>query len=296
MSFRTVAASLVLLSSSIAAAEPDEVSVAPVCAEVDATRDSLTAAERSIALQQLTRVLQDADLLVVEHECTEHYVLAHELRDGALVVRISGPGGARVSRDPDRQALPTLYRRMVDALIDAQDQAAVTVATVEPPTETTYPEPAALSEVDVSTTDTPSGVQTDAVFYAALVAGNYGLGVGFGVRVPTSRAFALDLSLIESEGDAKDTAMLSARLIKFHSPDADVSPYAGGGLSVGNQREDRMTGSGAQIDATLGVVINRTGTTRGFAQATLSIPLFEMTDGEGSSYSPTVMFSIGAGR
>lgn len=295
MSFRPVAASLVLLSSSIAAAEPDEISVAPVCAEVDATRDSLTQPERALAIQQLTRVLQDADQLVVDSDCTEHYVLAHELRDGELVVRISGPGGVRVSRHPDRDALPALYQRMVDALIEAQERAAVVVATVEEPGDTTYPEPFAEPDVDASAAQT-NVVKTDAVLYAAGVVGNFGLGLGIGVRLPVSRAFALDLSLVESSGDGRDTSLLSAKVVKYRSPDADVSAYAGFGLSVGEQRDGEMTGSGPQIDGTLGVMFSRTSATRGFAQANLSVPMFELSDGMTSSYSPTMMFSVGLGR
>ena len=135
---------LLVLSSAVAAADPsptpptgDEVELTPVCAEIDVSRDTFGETERELARAQLVRVLQDADLLVVERDCVDHYMLSHEVRDGDFFVRLAGPGGVRRMRNPERAALLAVYDRMLTALLDAQEAKGTEVAAIEP-TDSTY--------------------------------------------------------------------------------------------------------------------------------------------------------------
>lgn len=310
MSFRLVPC-LLVLSSSVAAAdsEPtpagDEVVLTPVCAEIDATRDTFGETERELARAQLVRVLQDADLLVVERDCVERYVLSHEQRDGDFVVRLTGPGGVRRVRNPERAELQTVYDRMLTALIDAQEEAAkaaasaardaaaaakrAEVATIEP-TDSTYEDATTSTDsFDAVAPDEPSAVRGDMVFYGQLVAGSAGSGAGVGLRIPTSRARAIDLSFV----GAGSLVAVGAELLHFAQADAPTSVYVGGGLSYAEQSAGYMEeATGARLEGTAGVMFNRTGSTRMFLQADLGLPLYSLAGG----YSPTFMVSLGVGQ
>jgi len=313
MTFRMVAATLVL-ATSVAAAEPAaDLALASVCAEIDAARDVLPPTERAVAQLRLARALQDADVLVVDHGCTEHYVLSHEQDGDDFIVRLVGPAGVRRARNPERDALPRAYERLVIALLDAQEEAAEAarlaqeeaneaaeaalaeqaasarpeVATTEP-TDTTYADATAMqTDFDVVPPEPASTVKLDALFYVQLHAGSFGAGFGIGVRFAVSPAVAVDLSLAGAGGDDSDLVETSAKVLGYRFPEASSSSYFGGGIGFGSQTSYEMESSGMSLHGTAGYGFNRTQSFRMFVQGDLGIPLY--------SGAPTLMFSVGAG-
>lgn len=290
---------LLVLSSTVAAAETppaEEVALTPVCAEVDASRDTLGESERALARAQLARVLQDADLLVVEHDCVEHYVLSHEQRDGDFVVRLSGPGGVRRVRNPERARLADAYDRMLTALLDAQDEAAEAAANAAAaiePTDSTYVDATASTPVvDAVAPDPDRPVRQDSILYGQLSAGNYGTGAGAGFRVPTSRDGALDFGFTTMGDGQRFAASIGMKYLQFMRPEAATSPYLGGGVSYAGLSSAMTEDSGARLDGMFGVMLNRTAATRFFIQADLGLPLFSVA----GAYEPTFMASVGVGQ
>ncbi len=289
MSFRLVPC-LLVLSSAVAVAD-DEMVLTPVCAEVDPARDTFGETERELAKAQLARVLQDLDLLVVEHDCVEHYVLSHELQNGDFSVRLAGPGGVRRVRNPERAELQLVYDRMVTSLIDAQVQE-TRVATVEP-TDSTYANAIeAQPDIDAVPPDPASPVRLDAVLYGQLTAGNYGTGAGLGLRIPVSAARAFDLSLSSVSDGGRQASAFGAKLVHYVSPESPTTPYLGAGLAVATHSTEMAESSGARLDASAGLMMNRTGSTRMFMQVDLGLPLFAIEGG----YEPSITVSFGVGR
>lgn len=307
---------LLVLSSAVAAADPaptptappmgDEVALTPVCAEIDTSRDTFGETERELARAQLVRVLQDADLLVVERDCAEHYKLSHEVRDGDFIVRLAGPGGARRARNPERAELLAVYDRMLTALLDAQAEAAeaasaeaaaaargTEVATIEP-TDSTYADATTSTQTDFDAVapEEPSAVRQDMVFYGQLVGGSHGTGAGLGLRIPAARAHAIDLSLLTVGDGDNHLSAIGAKVMHYLQPDGPTSVYLGGGLSYAAQRSLLMEQSGGRLEGSGGVMLNRTGSTRMFVQADLGLPLYSGTGG----YDPTFMISVGVGQ
>ena len=299
MSCRLVSC-LLVLSSTIAAADPaPDVELTPVCAEIDATRDTLGETERELARAQLVRVLQDADLLVVERDCVEHYVLSHEARDGDFFVRLAGPGGVRRVRNPERAELQAVYDRMLTALLDAQEEAAeateaagTEVAAIEP-TDSTYADATTSApDYDAVAPEEPRTVRQDIVAYGQLVGGNYGTGIGLGLRIPSSRARAIDLSFVTTSGGPEQISAVGAKILSYLAPDDPTSVYLGGGLSYAVQNLNEMEEAGARLEGSASVMLNRTGSTRMFLQVDLGLPLYSFAGG----YEPTFMFSLGVGQ
>ena len=242
-------------------------------------------------------MLQDADLLVVEHDCVEHYVLSHEERDGDFVVRLSGPGGVRRVRNPERANLAAVYDRMLTALLDAQQEAAeaaadAAVAAIEPTDETYVDATASTPVVDAVAPDPDRAVRQDSILYGHLAAGNYGTGAGAGVRIPTSRDGMLDLGFATMGEGQRFAASFGAKYLQFMRPEAATSPYLGGGLSYAGLSSAMTDDSGARLDGTFGVMLNRTAATRFFFQADLGLPLFSVA----GAYEPTFMASVGIGQ
>lgn len=311
MSFRTVIATLLAMTS--AAAAEGELTLTPSCAEIDASRDTLPAAEREAARKQLDRILQGLDLLVVETGCVDHYVLSHEREGNDAIVRITGPAGTRRGRNPKTRA--EAYEKLVIALLDAQEAAIEkakedaeaaeeaakaaldaqagaaqpaeeTVAATEADTnaDTTAIDPTYHSDnFDAVAAEEPSRVRTDWLLYGQLMAGSAGTGIGLGVRIPITTGLGLDFSMKHAEGDQTMWSSYGVKLVTYRSPDADSSSYFGGGIAAGVQNVRMYEGAygsyedevaGLEFTGVAGYMFNRTGGTRLFVQADLSVPTF----------------------
>jgi len=292
MSFRTVTAALLLMTSVAAA---DDLTLEPVCAELSDT-DALSPNEQTVAREAFVRLLEGANLLVVEDDCTDRYRLSHTTENGNFIVRIVGPRVIRFARNPDRQDLVTVYRSLLDLVIAAEqeiDAAAVTKRDAD----ATEPEPdheqegEETSDVDVGSSEAPS-VRTDTTLFAQFLAGTSGVGLGVGLRVPVSTSRALDLYTLRTEGDYDALTLVGARLLTFTNPHGARSAYLGAGIAYSGEEKMEYDGlysdAGAQLESSIGVMFNRTEKFRVFLQADLDIPLY-------GTWVPTFMVSLGAG-
>ncbi len=295
------------LSPSLARAEGHEIALVPSCAEIDTTRDTLAPEAREVALRQLTRTLERADLLVVTTGCVDHYAVSHETRDGALVVRIAGPHGARRMRNGSIDSLDDMYARMVDSLL-------------EPPVEAA-PVPAVEKEADAATDALPidrpddGGTYTredlidavapdvveitpDRLLYANLGLGSLGLGYQLGYRRAASEHADVDIAVTHQGDQAAGVLALGIEALYLSRPRAIATPYIGGGMSLASQHDGMMTGGGLRAEVTAGYAFARDGASRWFAQLDLGLPLYEMQGGTytgASGYRPTVSAALGVG-
>ncbi|HSD86008.1 MAG TPA: hypothetical protein VLB44_00780 [Kofleriaceae bacterium] len=104
-----VLAFLLAATASTAHADPTITPLARSCAEV--ADDQLDAATHARAVATLARVLERADLFVVDRDCTEVYRIQNA-PDGDLVVLI-GPGARVTARRTDHPPLGELYSELL---------------------------------------------------------------------------------------------------------------------------------------------------------------------------------------
>lgn len=274
----------VLLAALSAPAVADDMSLAPTCAVIDETRDTLSPQDRTLAVAQLERALLAAAVLVVPQDCTERYTLSHEMDGERAVVRLAGPDTVMRVNDPGAAEREAAYAHLIAELLESRDPDPVVVEDVASPVAETHMQAGA------------SEVRTDGVFYGKVMAGNYGGGFALGGHFLVTKRTGLDISAGRAGTTGHELGMLAAKVVRYRDPDSDTSLYYGGGMSFATQRNEDSTGSGARIDGSLGVAFARTQQTRIYLAADLSLPLFGMSGGMADGYDPTIMFSLGIGR
>ncbi|MBV8757741.1 MAG: hypothetical protein JO257_10710 [Deltaproteobacteria bacterium] len=120
-----------LLLASTASADPAAHEVVrvrelvPTCVVIDAEHDALLPDERPIAARTLARVLEQADVLVVETGCADTYTVRHERAPDGLIVHVTSPRGARRLHAANVGALGAAYRDAVNSLYAATDAPAM---------------------------------------------------------------------------------------------------------------------------------------------------------------------------
>jgi hypothetical protein len=333
MSYRALTACF-LLSSTIAAADGREITLAPTCAEIDVAKDQLSPEAREVALRLLVRALERAEQLVVDRGCSVHFTAWHERTGDRYVVRIRGPRGVRKARDKSLEQLGPTYERAIELLTEPESEpdvpaaaddaarvapapagavpmqdpvdsdAAATQATAEPERargsvtgEVATAEQPGVDDVeeDNVASDEPNAVSPDRLIYGQLSVGTHGLGFGIGYRRQNG-PIAFDLGLTKVGDAVAGHTAFAAELQYLSRPQHRVTAYYGGGLSFASQRDIMETGEGIRAEFTAGVAFARDSRVRWFAQADLALPFFEMSDAYGrTGHSPTLGLALGAG-
>jgi hypothetical protein len=317
MSYRALTACL-LLSSSIAAADEHEITLAPTCAEIDLAKDQLSPETREVALRLLVRALERAEQLVVDRGCSVRFTAWHERTGDLYVVRVRGPRGTRKARDKSLDQLGATYERAIELLTEPESEpepepAAPADATANqvPASEAAEPAgPSGDATGEVATAEQPdvddveqepavddelAAVSPDRLIYGQLSVGTHGMGVGIGYR-RQSAAIAFDLSLATVGDDIAGHTAFAAELQYLSRPQHRLTAYYGGGLSFASQHDEMETGEGIRAELTAGVAFARDNRVRWFAQADLALPFYEMSDAYGrTGHSPTFGLALGAG-
>jgi hypothetical protein len=314
-------ATVVLMTSGLAAADERPTELVPSCADVDLKRDTLTPELRVRATQQLTRVLEREQLLVVTAGCVDHYVVSHEHVDGVLVVRIAGPHGSRRMRNGSLGELSTMYARMVASLLEppppepeaktepeataepepeSDDEAGNAVedsadAAVETAAAERYPADPGETAIDAVPPD-EAQARPDRIIYGPVLLGSLGGGWGIGYRRASTEHLVMDFSVTGVSRDDAEAVAFAAEALYVPHPRESWTPYVGGGLSVATQSDAMETGSGFRAELTAGISFARTGTFRWFAQIDSALPMFSQHDYMGrTSYVPSMSAALGVG-
>jgi hypothetical protein len=280
---------------------------AQTCVAVDVSRDTLSEAERRAALTLLAQNLQQNGMRVVASGCTATFTLAHVRFGNAVTVFLSGPSGSRQATAQRLEDVPNLYAQMVRSLVSGQ------------------PMSTANDSVDRKNVTTeqlaPARVAADSLWYVRLGYGlvlrgehNRGPAFGFGYRYELD-SVAIDASflnlMVASDGGGEGDAALNGSWIKlmglyFLNPQANSSLYLGAGLSwgaTGLAREGAYySGTGLQVETSLGYELLRASTIRLFLQADALLPLYDasldlVASGSGQPaalWAPSLVVSLGA--
>lgn len=278
---RTVSIALVLLASATAHADPRVTTLAPTCALVEAAPEGLDDAERERTQQVLARTLEQADVLVVDRECTETYRVAY--RDG--MIELSGPRTTvREVRSPD----------VGDQLASLVQRERAFRAPVEEPEQQPeqHPDDAAAEAPDDQEDDAEPAPTTESssaeknLFYlrfgAGAVAGfDGGHALAVGVRVEMGKAdFDLSLGTLSNATYGKVEVLSSP-------PVNRTGAYAGGGLSLSSVEGNDHSGAGLAAELSAGVTLSESH--RWFLQGDASLPFYKID----SIYPATVAISLG---
>lgn len=302
---------------------------AQVCTRIDASKDTLTEADRAAAVLLLNRqfVLEGEQVVA---DCPTPYLLAHVKLGNNITVTLSGPAGQREGTALGLDDLPALYNQMVRSLLTGRPMTGLAV----------------VDRTNVTTAQaTAKRVHSDGFTYARL---GYGAifadrayatpSFGFGYRAELDKV-AVDVAFLDTQlstsdyyagtGGASSFSLMKLSGMYLPNRDANSTPYLGGGLSWGRTQIDsphstvpRVTGpggaysyttgghgSGLQTNMTAGYEFGRATTIRMFVQADATLPLYSITTstvsftGQGPAttrsttrrYSPSLVVSLGLG-
>lgn len=263
------AAVLVFLWSTTPAFADDALVITPACVTIDTSKDVLSVEDQERARAEVVRALERHDVLVVEHGCSQQYVLVHD----ASGVELAGPGRTRRT---DRGGSYALL--VEDVLRPDPPPAAVPTAVYQP-----------MDADDGETTESEETTHTpNSRLYAQLTTGTSGPGSGFGYRRPFDARIDFDLHAAFVANNEKEVSSFGASLFRNTNPKAGATSYFGGGLSFAHESFAMSDASGPRVDAVAGLAWGRFSTWGGFVQAELALPLY----GE----SPSLMVSVGGGR
>src|SRR3569833_1175104 len=148
---------------------------AAVCAQIDASRDTLSESDRNATRIFLAQSLRHEGLQVVDTGCTETYTAYHVKLGSSVTVFIQCPHGYRQTTAPSNEEIPAVYSQMGRSLLTGQ------------------PMNGANDTVDRTNVTTaqqaPNRVEADSLWYARLGYGGikgptfgHGPAIGFGYR------------------------------------------------------------------------------------------------------------------
>lgn len=296
---------------------------AAVCAQVDASRDTLSDSDRNATRIFLTQSLRREGLQVVESGCTDTYIVYHVKLGNSVTVFMQGPQGYRETTAHSVEEIPAAYSQMIRSLLTGQ------------------PMNGANDTVDrtnvTSNQQMPNRVEADSLWYARLGYGGvkgpsfgHGPGIGFGYRYELDE-LGIDLSFLNlmfadnsnnngSSGSVGVTGTwIRLMALYFLNPSANRSSYVGAGLGWGATAVASATdvnntsgsvsaysGSGLQAELSLGYELLRASTIRIFVQGDVSLPFYKIHSDiltptgtgsatSGSSYAPSFVVSLGIG-
>jgi hypothetical protein len=268
MTRRAAVLALLLLSSRAFA--DDALVIAPTCVTVDPA-DVLPPADREIAQRAVVRAFERHDVLVVEHDCTDHYVLAHQ-RD---VIQLSS--ARRVSREPDLGDRTATYALLVDEVLSPDAPRAANVPTATYGTD----DPA----VEVESEALEEAPAPHSILYGQVLVGSMS-GFAGGYRHPIEPWIAIDVRFATVAGDSTMRS-LGAALLGMLSPRSSSSGYLGGGLSIASEHDGHSDEAGPRFDAIAGLEWGRHERWSKFVQGEVSYSLYGTPN--------TVLVSFGLG-
>lgn len=293
---------------------------AAVCAQIDASRDTLAESDRNATKIFLTQALRREGLQVVESGCSETYTAYHVKLGNSVTVFMQGPQGYRETTAHAVEEIPAVYSQMIRSLLSGR------------------PMNGANDTVDrtnaTSAQQAPNRVEADSLWYARLGYGGvkgpsfgHGPAIGFGYRYELDE-LGIDLSFLNlmfanNSNDSGTSGSVGVtgtwiRLMAlyFLNPTANRSAYLGAGLGWGVTAVASATdvnsvtgsvsaysGSGLQAELSLGYELLRASTIRIFMQGDVSLPFYKIhstvitsaTTNTDSTYAPSFVVSLGIG-
>lgn len=293
---------------------------ADVCVAIDSTRDTLPPQDQTAAVLLVTRQFELAGEHVLPPGCPDQYLVSHIRLGNVITVNLSGPNGRREATALGMDDLPSLYNQMVRSIVTGRPMTGLNV----------------VDRTNVTASQaTARRVYSDSLWYARLGYGSifgersYGApALGFGYRAELD-SLAIDVSFLNYQfqthyADYDTDGAFAMSLLKlsglyFVSPQANRTPYLGGGLSYGSRKfgsdyrpgptgvyHTGWDGNGLQGELTVGYELARATTLRMFVQADAVLPFYQVTSETYSSrfgvlstdrrYSPSFIVSIGIGK
>jgi hypothetical protein len=262
---------------------------AQTCVRVDESADMLAPDERVAAVMLVRRQFELAGHKVAaDTSCETTYTLSHIRLGNTIIVTLSGGAlGSREGKALGLDDLPAVYSQLVRALTTGQPMGSLAVVD--------------RTNVSASQDLPPRRVQSEGYWHARV--GHASLfgpdtkqaaSFGFGYRAVFDR-LGLDMSFLnfqlQDSGDLYGSGSSVLTLVKleglyFFSPNANRSPYLGGGLSYGRTEMEMPTGdsfpsygrgAGLQGELTFGYEFARVTSARFFAQADVTLPFYDVT-------------------
>jgi len=292
---------------------------AAVCAQIDASRDTLSDSDRNATRIFLAQSLRHEGLEVADSGCTATYVAYHVKLGNSVTVFMQGPQGYRQTTASSIEEIPAVYSQMIRSLLTGQ------------------PMNSANDTVDrtnvTSTQQAPNRVEADSLWYARLGYGGikgpsfgHGPGFGFGYRYELDQ-LGIDFSFLNlmfadnSSNDGTSGSVgatgtwIRLMALYFLNPSANRSAYVGAGVGWGVTAVASATdvnnttgsvsaysGSGLQAELSLGYELLRASTIRLFLQGDVSVPFYKIhgetlttTSTYDSTYAPSFVVSLGIG-
>jgi hypothetical protein len=259
---------------------------AQTCIRIDESHDTLAQDERPAALLLVRKQFELAGHRVAETGCQTTYTLSHIRLGSTIIVTLSGAMGSREGQALGLDDLPAVYSQLVRSLTTGQPMGSLGV----------------LDRTNVSASQDlpPRRIQSDGYWYArvghASLLGpvrHHAASFGFGYRAEFNR-LGLELSFLNLQLDdsgayygpgSSAVSLIKLEGLYFSNPTANRSAYFGGGVSYGrtqirasNGADFPTTGSGAglQGELTLGYEIARVTSARLFAQADVTLPIYDV--------------------
>lgn len=314
------------------APEPAMAPHGDVCIAIDEHRDTLSPHDRASAILLLARQFELAGQRVGAEGCAVPYTLWHIKLGETIFVTLSGANQTREGTALGLDDLPALYSQMVRSLVTGRPMTGFNV----------------VDRTNVTTAQArTTRVQGERYAYARLgygaVLGDRAYGTpsfGFGYRIEHD-SFGVDVSFLNlqaasssygSSGGVAAGSLVKLQGLYFLRPEANASPYFGGGLSWGGTTlhsgsegyggdtySSGWNGSGLQGEVTVGYELPRASTFRFFVEGNVVLPFYrvasetytytyssptgarstspvgEISTTVASRYAPSVIVSMGIG-
>jgi hypothetical protein len=254
---------------------------ADVCVAIDEAHDNFATADRAAALLVVGKQFELAGEHVAGPACPNQYLLSHVRLGQTILVTLAGPGGHRELTALGLEDLPAVYNQMVRSIVTGRPLAGLGV------TDRTNVTAAQASV---------QRVEADSLWYARLGYGTVfgdraygGPAMGFGYRHELD-SLGIDVSFLNFQSRASQPyayygpsdgafsgSLLKLEALYFLRPEANRTPYVGGGLSWGNTRfGSGWDGTGLQAELTAGYELPRASTLRTFVQVDAALPFYNV--------------------
>jgi hypothetical protein len=260
--------------------------LAQTCIKIDESFDTLVQDERTAALLLVRKQFELVGHHVVETGCQTTFTLSHIRLGSTIIVTLSGTMGSREGTALGLEDLPAVYSQLVRSLTTGQPMGSLAV----------------LDRTNVSASQDlpPRRLQSDGYWYArvghASLFGpvrHHAASFGFGYRAEFNR-LGLDMSFLNFQLDdsgayygpgSSAVSLIKLEGLYFSNPTGNRSAYFGGGVSYGRTQirasngDDFPTagsGAGLQGELTVGYEIARVTSARLFAQADVTLPIYDV--------------------
>jgi hypothetical protein len=254
------------------------------CVHIDESHDALTPAERTSAIAMVSDELRAGGRQVSDPPCDETFELLHARFGESVIVSLTGPTGSQRMKADRVEDLPSVYSRIVPALLEGKS----TDATITRDSVTS-------GEADTKR------VNADTLATARVgiggFAGSYDLlSLGGGSRWELDRV-AIDLSgdlLLDVNDQENFAGLLGIGAYYIPGGEKNASPYLGLRLGLGFQAAEGLGGGfGFEPALSGGYMFLRSSTIRVFGQADVGLPTWTLS--ESGDWRPSLGLSVGIG-